>query len=344
MKSLVRFYILYLVALASMAFVGCSKSDDDGQLFSKHKVWSMRKITYPAEVSVDYPNSSGTYLAIYDNDSMLYVCHWSYNESANTILPRHKSHYTLINKGGDDFLYLEDGKPCPLTVLNDTTITIQQNGIVHTWSVEHSIEAQKMAEIRDLLVGLEYEDDKEYERFIFTKKERELEIQNSMLGTYITALLAALAIVAFFFHRTYRNKKRIETELLRLQTEREERPQIVTEALKNVEEEWLASDEYARLRKQIESGAISYDDWSLMERQLNKVYPSFTHTLESLHHMSQMEHRVCMLIKFRATPSEMAAVLNKEASTISTTRSRLYQKIFDKKGGAKDWDEFILGL
>ncbi len=337
--------ILFLLVTAALMLAGCSESEEnDGTIFSQNKVWSLREITYPAGVSSQYPNGSGTYLAIYDNDSTRYECHWSFDDKADAILPQSKSLYLLIDKGGGEYLYLENGMPYPLTVLNDTTITIQHYGIVYTWQVEHSIYKRKMDEIRDLLVGLDYEDGKKYERFTFTKKEHELEEQNSMLGIYLTALLAVLAVVACLFLRTYRNKRRIETELLRLKTEQENRPQILTEALKNVEDEWLASDEYARLHKQIESGTLSYDDWSLMERQLNKIYPNFTHTLENLHHMSQMEHRVCMLIKLRVTPSEMAAVLNKEASTISTTRSRLYQKIFDKKGGAKDWDEFVMSL
>ncbi len=344
MASFIRFSILYIVVLAAMMLAGCSKGEDSGNLLSRHRVWSMRKITYYSGVSYDYPNSNGTYLAIYDNDSTRYECHWAFDEEADAILPHGKSQYSLINKGGGEYLYFEDGNPCPLRVLNDTTITIQHNGIVYTWQPEHSFDVRKMAEICDFIVGLDYEEGKSFDRHVFTKKEHELEDQKSMLGYYLTAAMAIIAIGAFFYLRTYLNKKRIETELLRLRTERESRPQVVTEALKSVEEEWLSSDEYARLRKLISTGTLSYDDWSQMERQLNKVYPKFTHTLESLYHMSDIEHRVCMLIKLRVTPSEMAAVLNKEASTISTTRSRLHEKILGKKGGAKDWDEFVLSL
>ena len=66
--------------------------------------------------------------------------------------------------------------------------------------------------------------------------------------------------------------------------------------------------------------------------------------LYQIHHLSKIEYQVCMLIKIHATPTEMAAVLKREPSTISSLRGRLYHKVFDKKGGAKEWDEFILSL
>jgi hypothetical protein len=40
----------------------------------------------------------------------------------------------------------------------------------------------------------------------------------------------------------------------------------------------------------------------------------------------------------------MAVVLARDASTISTVRSRLYKKVFGRKGGAREWDDFILSI
>ena len=60
--------------------------------------------------------------------------------------------------------------------------------------------------------------------------------------------------------------------------------------------------------------------------------------------MSELEYQVCLLIKLRITPTEMADVLSRDGSTISTVRSRLYKKVFGSKGGARDWDEFVLSI
>jgi hypothetical protein len=46
----------------------------------------------------------------------------------------------------------------------------------------------------------------------------------------------------------------------------------------------------------------------------------------------------------RNGPIEIASVLCKDKSTISSIRKRLYKKVFDKEGSGKDWDEFILSL
>lgn len=37
-------------------------------------------------------------------------------------------------------------------------------------------------------------------------------------------------------------------------------------------------------------------------------------------------------------------VLAREANTISSLRKRLYKKVFDREGGAKEWDDFILSI
>jgi hypothetical protein len=60
--------------------------------------------------------------------------------------------------------------------------------------------------------------------------------------------------------------------------------------------------------------------------------------------MSELEYQVCLLIKLRIAPSDIADVLARDASTISTVRSRLYNKVFGQKGGAREWDSFIMSI
>lgn len=102
---------------------------------------------------------------------------------------------------------------------------------------------------------------------------------------------------------------------------------------------------YLALRKKIEAGSnLSDSDWEQLETQLKAVYPDFSTALYQLHNISGMEYHVCLLIKVRCTPTEIAAVLKKAPSSISSARSRLFFKVFGKKGSAKDWDTFILSL
>ena len=86
------------------------------------------------------------------------------------------------------------------------------------------------------------------------------------------------------------------------------------------------------------------DEWMNVEQLLKTVYPSFTTQLRNLYPMSELEYQVCLLIKLRIVPTDIAAVLARDVSTISTVRSRLYKKVFGHKGGARDWDEFVLSI
>ena len=123
------------------------------------------------------------------------------------------------------------------------------------------------------------------------------------------------------------------------------RPVVVADAMKQVETEFYQSDYYMALRRRIEAGEnIKPTEWKELERQLKVVYPHFSSSLYSLYNLSPIEWQVCMLLKIRTAPVEIATVLNKDKSTISTTRRRLYKKVFGKDGSGKDWDEFILSL
>jgi tetratricopeptide (TPR) repeat protein len=60
--------------------------------------------------------------------------------------------------------------------------------------------------------------------------------------------------------------------------------------------------------------------------------------------MSTNEWRACYLIKADFNPSEMSRLLNMSPTGISSLRSRLYTKITQRKGNAKDLDKLIREL
>lgn len=126
---------------------------------------------------------------------------------------------------------------------------------------------------------------------------------------------------------------------------RDMRPQLVKNALKQVEDDFFRSAYYKSLQKRVVAGeTLKPEDWDEMERAVRPVYPDFIRQLSDLCKMSQVEYHVNLLIKLRFTPSEIAGVLCKDISTVSSIRSRLYRKVFNRKGSSKEWDEFILSL
>ena len=117
------------------------------------------------------------------------------------------------------------------------------------------------------------------------------------------------------------------------------------QAIESVESSFYASDDYQMLQRRIATGQLlKDDDWHDIEAQLRKVYPGFGSQLRGLYTMSELEYQVCLLIKLRIAPKDIATILARDMSTISTVRSRLYKKVFGRKGGARDWDEFILSM
>ena len=43
-------------------------------------------------------------------------------------------------------------------------------------------------------------------------------------------------------------------------------------------------------------------------------------------------------------PKDIATLTAHSKESVASTRSRLYQKVFGKKGSTKDWDDFILSI
>lgn len=105
---------------------------------------------------------------------------------------------------------------------------------------------------------------------------------------------------------------------------------------------------YCRILRKTNEGApqtITAEDWQELSAIVNQEYKGFTTRLsEVCGKMSELEYRVCLLIKADTDLNKMAEILIKAQPTISTTRSRLYQKAFGKKGHSKDWDAVIKSL
>lgn len=108
------------------------------------------------------------------------------------------------------------------------------------------------------------------------------------------------------------------------------------------------SNVYCRILRLTNEGSpqnITDEDWQELSSIINQEYNGFTQRLYELcGKMSELEYHVCLLIKADTDLNKVAEILIKAQPTISTTRSRLYQKAFGKKGSAKDWDTVIKAL
>lgn len=332
--------------MAGMLLAGCSMREKRPP-FSLKGVWVMKQVVVPQGYVYEYPADEGTWMRLYEGDSMMYEFRLTLTEQALVVKPESKCGVTLIDKGHDEHLYLEEEDPRPLIVMNDTTITIQRMGRVSTWQRAENIEREWGTEIRAIierdLVNEATSDD--MHNYVLSAKERE---QADIIHKLIYAIIGVFALVIIIAQIALANRKakrRLQLQLQQIHEEHDERPQPVRQAIESVESTYFSSDEYHTLQKRLSTGIrLKDEEWSEMETQLKKIYPGFTSQLRNLYPMSELEYQTCLLIKLRIVPRDIAAVMSRDMSTISTVRSRLYQKVFGKKGGSKEWDDFVLSI
>lgn len=102
---------------------------------------------------------------------------------------------------------------------------------------------------------------------------------------------------------------------------------------------------YQRLQRSLSEGrSLSDEDWAELSDVVNEVYTGFADKLYSLCRMSAQDYRVSLLIKIRLQPKDIATLTAHSKESVASTRSRLYQKVFGKKGSTKDWDDFVLSI
>ena len=107
----------------------------------------------------------------------------------------------------------------------------------------------------------------------------------------------------------------------------------------------FSSAVYQRIKQYLNSGqSMRNDDWKELAEVVNLVYNGFTEKLYSLYNMSDQDYYVSLLIKVRIAPKDIATLTAHSKESVASTRSRLYTKVFGKKGSTKDWDDFILSI
>lgn len=144
-----------------------------------------------------------------------------------------------------------------------------------------------------------------------------------------------------------------ENSLLRLELEEKKATldynnkvaMIENEKRQQAETVIFSSEIYHCLQECLNSGrSLSHTEWTALAEMVNSIYTGFTEKLYSLYHMSEQDYHVSLLIKVHIQPKDIAQLTAHSKESVASTRSRLYAKVFGKKGSSKDWDDFILSL
>jgi regulator of replication initiation timing len=120
---------------------------------------------------------------------------------------------------------------------------------------------------------------------------------------------------------------------------------IENEKRQRAETDIFNSDIYMKIKQLLQEGrSMSDEHWPQLATLVDGLYTGFTEKLYSLYRLSEQDYHVCLLTKVRIAPKDIALLTAHSKESVATTRSRLYQKIFGKKGSTKDWDDFVLSL
>lgn len=287
-------------------------------------------------------NTAGSYsfLKAYEPDGMCYKFVGNTEGSRDTYLPTTKETYTLQLSAADT-LYAEGKTSIRLCSLNDSVMVIEWEGALQTWrrlaDFPQSRRLELEAVARDLM-GASRSMHEEYYIGHFIHTRHQLSWLTHLLIALGAIVLAGCGLLLHFFRR----KRQLERALADLRREISERPPVITQATEAARDELYESAWYQGLCQRLARGeSLSADDWSEVAHQVRRIYPNFRSRLYDLCRLSDIEFRVCLLIKLHVAPADIATALCREKSTVSTVRSRLYAKVFGRKGSSRDWDDFI---
>ena len=106
------------------------------------------------------------------------------------------------------------------------------------------------------------------------------------------------------------------------------------------------SDIYMKFHSTNEADQIiGEEDWNTLREELDKTYNNFTNRLYQLYSgMSLIELRICYLIKISVKVTDMAKILGRSKSSVSSSRTRLYKKMKGEDGTPNELDELIADL
>lgn len=334
----VRIKIALLLSLLLYSLSGLANNDLKD--FSIVGVWMLKSEIAPDGKENQSVYTQYTRCKIYDPDSTYYTVQLHAVGDEMMILAHEMGRYRL-----NDSVYMERDRVMPFTIINDSTIVLEFDGYKETIVRSADMTEERQEEIRELVRKYPNDADAPVKHFVYSTTERELKAENRLFLYTIILMCSLAVVVAFYVYRLHKRKREVERKLAEIEEANRLRPEPVANAMRMVETDFFNSDYLLSVCKKIESGTnFKPADWEEMELKLKIVYPNFANSLFALYNMSTIEWRVCMLLKLRIKPADIAMVMKKEKSSISSVRARLYKKIFNKTGSAKEWDEFIFSL
>lgn len=172
--------------------------------------------------------------------------------------------------------------------------------------------------------------------------ERKSLCQTFLLIIFIMAFVF-LSILFYIWHKkNARNSKEKELRLKVLRNESHDGRIKEDEALEKLST--LPSYTIVQ-RRATEKNPLTDEDFLLLDKNINELFPNFKAKLYSAYEMSNRDYRLCLLMKmFRFSDTSIAILMSRERSTISKAKKKLYLRILGKDSNMQEFEDFIRRL
>ncbi|MBQ7572426.1 MAG: hypothetical protein IJT19_09350 [Bacteroidaceae bacterium] len=243
------------------------------------------------------------------------------------------------------------------SLLGEEAVVHRQMG--HKWLAElllrdgRTDEAARHLEQYELLTDtLQQEIDTEALRrtnalYDYTRRAR----QNAHLQTRLVlaiatvCVLVSLLLAALFWFSRRRMYYRLKVQQLeRLLDEYRNRDEQVADRQQQILTQSPICRRIMQLLGDSAPKPLTDEEWHILRDTIGKTHPQFFRRLGEFQRLSPHEIRISLLIKAGIGPADIAKLTAHSKQSVSSTRSRLYEKTFGQKGTPAQWDEFILSL
>ena len=337
-RSLARVTTTGLLLWQTVMFIGCGGSQENRQeameeYFVVTGTWELNELRFFSGQRVDVRTGyEYIWYRFFEDNGTYYVAELSNSNKQNSVRPHEMSEYFFMMSPYDT-VYIEHGRMTDLTIIDNHTIGIDRGNYVEVYVKSNKIPTKRVTEIERIIENSLRPNHSNKTQYIVPLTQT---TDNRSFWIWIIVLVTIVCAGFLFVINKVRNRHKgpVTKQGVDVITEEEQREQT-----------FIHSDFYLTLRQRLYEGPmLKHDEWEELEIQMKNAYPAFFRKLTEMCPLSEVEQRVCMLTKLGIPPSTIAIHTCREYSSISSIRSRLYFKMFGKKGGAKDWDEFIINL
>ena len=328
--------LLFLV----LAVAGCGVREGDNrdvaedEVFSIVGTWELNEIRFLTGQRVDvHTGYEYVWYRFFEEDGTYYVAELNAGWVGKKPLKPHEMSEYFFMMSPYDTVFIEHGRMRGLIIMDNRTMGIDRGDYVEVYVRNDELPTNVVSEIEGEVEAALRPNRGGDTQYIMPASSANDDNKGWIWIVVLVVVLLAGALYLLYKEKNKDKQPKAEKDVVEMEEDEQEN------------HAFIHSDYYLALRQRLHEGpTLKPDEWKELETQMKSAYPKFFRKLAGMCQLSEVELRVIMLTKLGIPPSAIAIHTCREYSSISSIRSRLYYKLFGKKGGAKDLDDFIINL